>query len=529
MELKNRRIYFMLVVFLILLPIAYSEVRVTNVKSSYNLGENLILGTEVKLERDFNGYEKARIECTDLKSTFYTSPITLRKDELIAADLTPLPIMTQMKGICSVIVSFETVDGSVIEESAGQSFEVSDLLIAELDAVPDTYNPGDNFQIKGVLLNSRQEPISGMLKVNLDNKNYNFYIEGSRFDLSIKLPDSISSGDNKIVLNFQDNKGNFIEKSSTIKIIPKQTGVLIQLNQESYLPYETLNGVVSVVDQAGRVIEGIDLVVKIFKDSKEIYTINQKSGAFNYFLDNSLAPRNYTMLVTTGSVEAKKDFEVKALSKISIVLQNQTLIIRNDGNVAYDNTEQIILSDSSNRIVLDKNVDLKPNETKGIDLSKEVPEGSYTIGLPNGESLENVSIDDNRGIIKKITGANGITGNSVKNVGFGIGTAVVVLILLGLIALFLVSVMGYDVLPWNKKEDGKAVEDEEFAQEEAAKQAIAQMDFKHKEPEKISEDDPALLKQKIKVLEKKVTDLEAEKKLLNGKLYAYRVTQKEKY
>ena len=122
--------------------------------------------------------------------------------------------------------------------------------------------------------------------------------------------------------------------------------------------------------------------------------------------------------------------------------ENGIVTVKNSGNVQYNDEVTIVAESEDDKYLINKKIKLEPGETIVIDLSKEVPQGTYDIILPeetaeaaeqeaavSNESksaeevaenvFQDVPIEDNRNVLKKTAdGMSGITGAVVGAAGY---------------------------------------------------------------------------------------------------------------
>jgi hypothetical protein len=406
-----------------------------NIKDKYNLGEEL--RPEIKISGSgFSGFLMGDILCNTYTNNIYKSYMTLDKESNMT--LENFPVFGQMEGECVLKILLENLDKSVYEEKRSDKFEVSSELIAEIDNFDLDVMPSGQLVMTGFLYNIRKEEIPGMVKVSLDNTFHNFVIQDSSFYVSIPIPADISSGKNNLVLTFEDNKGNSIDELFKLNVIPNPTSISIKINDDIYLPYEKMIADITVIDQAGMAINK-QVLVKLMEDKKVIYSKEQESGIFTYMFDNTFEPGTYKLSASIGDIRKDLLFDIGALEKIESELVNQTVFITNVGNVRYSNITSIYLSNGEEIV---RKISIGPGEKESIDLSKELPEGKYSIVLPTGESIEEVHVDDNRGFFKRFgAGFTSITGNAIRTVTENNVT-------LGIVVLFLVILVGIAILQY---------------------------------------------------------------------------------
>ena len=466
--------YFLLL--LLVLPIVTANIEISNIKDKYNLGENLLPKIEITLDQDFKGFQKTKIDC-DKELTYYAVPKTIKKGKTIV-EIPALETYEEIMGDCKITFILENLDGSIYEKEISNEFKISNKLIFELEQLPSSLNPSEILTLKGTLYNIRNEPILGILKASLEDQTYNYFIENS-INAELKISDSIDLGTKKLILTFEDNLGNFIEKELLVIINSIPTSIEIKFNKEEYDPNEKLTANILLLDQADKIIQNKEMTIKLLGHST-----TQTSGQFEYNIDNSFEPGEYTLEASHNQIRKEYSFKIQEIKQIITEIQNQTVIIKNIGNVNYDSPTQIILENDNKEIILEESLDLNPNEIKEIDLSKETPEGDYLLTLPDNTTT-NITLDDNRNILKK--SAQGITG-AFSNVGTS-GNILAGLIVLALIVALVIGAVKFLEIPSvgimkTKNEDKKHIIKETH--------------------EPFTHEERAHMKNRIKILEKKL-------------------------
>ena len=175
-------------------------------------------------------------------------------------------------------------------------------------------------------------------------------------------------------------------------------------------------------------------------------------------------PGNYFLLSAFENIKEQTSFEVEAVRKIRMQQEKNLIYVENIGNVNYKDEVTIILESDDEKYLINKRINLEPGEKLSIDLSKEVPQGTYDIVLPEeavedtvksedtGDDsdqtedstdvagpvnvIQDVQIDDNRNVIKKTAeGMSSITGAVVGAAGYVASKTTLAAIILVLIIL----------------------------------------------------------------------------------------------
>jgi hypothetical protein len=230
--------WIFIIIIVLAFPAVYGEISLSNLKEEYNIGESIAPTVSIILDRDFNGFQKAEIDCKSYSLMYYAVPKTIRKEGVFTEDLVSLPAFAEIKGKCRIIVSLENKDGTIFESMTSKEFRITDGLVLDLKQSKTFLEPGETLNLKGNLYNVRGEPVSGMLRLALDNRNHNFNIQDGAFSFDIVLPADIKAGKRDIPLTFQDNSGNFAERSISLTVPQVPRKIAIALDNTEYLPYE---------------------------------------------------------------------------------------------------------------------------------------------------------------------------------------------------------------------------------------------------------------------------------------------------
>ncbi|MBD3164310.1 hypothetical protein GF323_03855 [Candidatus Woesearchaeota archaeon] len=433
----------LLLAFLMLVPFSFSEINILGIKQAYNIGEDILPRVNISLEEETEGFRTAKIECSSFSRSYY-----VEQGILSESFLPSLKTFSEMLGRCTLIVQLEKQDSSILGEKRSDAFEVTEKLIPGLDIGVKALNPSDTLNIEGSLYNARQEPVKGMLSARLSDNDYNYVIDDEKFSFGLEIPSDIESGENKLLLTFEDNKGNYADELVLLEIMPKPTSMEAALDDDLYLPYEEINAQIFLLDQAGASLDR-EIAISITKDKESIYSANHSVGIFKYPLDNILEPGEYAFSVSYGGISAEEKFSIAALQQIDNRLEDQKAVITNTGNVDYENRTSIIIVRKDGEIVVEKKVSLKPDESYKIDLSKEMPEGNYSVVLPKGEKIDNVHVEDNRNIFKKASsGLSSIAGNFVRvTKKSNAGLSILIFFLVVIVGLAVLQYYGLPVLP----------------------------------------------------------------------------------
>ena len=158
------------------------------------------------------------------------------------------------------------------------------------------------------------------------------------------------------------------------------------------IPGEELKAIVTLYDHIGLPIEKSSINVRIFGPAEnQLNEAEIESGKeFGMMTHNGLGPGAYYLLSSFGNVRQQSTFTITELRKITMRQEGMLVYVENAGNVDYNDKATIMLEAEGENYLVNKKLELKPGETLAIDLSKEVPSGTYDITLPE-EAFEDAA------------------------------------------------------------------------------------------------------------------------------------------
>ena len=293
-----------------------------------------------------------------------------------------------------------------------QTFEniVSFVLINELYVVSQldklTAFPGDKIQVSGEALTVLQEQIpTASVRIRLNNELYTTQLKDSKFERTILLPDNIKTGSHKLDIIVEDPFGNFgrTDMTLTIQYIAKK--LENRINKLSVNPGESAEITVLLYDQANDLISE-DITLEIFdsENTKIFSDVVKTNNKITIPLPPHTPPGSYRIVSNVLDITRQDNFNVQTIVDADVTIINQTLIIRNIGNVEYKKPVKIEFNRGQYTVI--KKTSLSPNETITINLFDEVPSGEYDIDVFFGDkekSFKNVNIAGKKKIFSNDT------------------------------------------------------------------------------------------------------------------------------
>jgi len=413
--------FLIILAFLIVLPLINADDFSSSFslsKSDVHLGETAILTGNINFNGKSLNQGYALIEFLDLDSIIYTTSAPISNGKF-TSELTftkkpnddPFP-----SGEYSINVVINNGFGSSERYNNIKTLSVNNEISVSSSINKDLPLPGEEIKLAGTAYyKSSSERVSkANIKINFNSKEYSPILNNGDFSTTFTLPLDISSKDNEISIDIEDEYGN--KGSSTLNFNVKgiQYSIKVELNKESFIPGGEIEITPLLYDQSNDLIED-EISIDITNPKKDsVYSrIVSTDGKVTYQIPDYSIPGSWKISVKSSKLETTKTIEIVEYEKLDSRIEGSILVVKNSGNMKYDKELLInAISDGTRSII--KSINLKPGEEAVFDLSKELPQGTYDLEVGN-QKLSNLIIDaDNRNIVKKTTDAIGLTGKAIS-------------------------------------------------------------------------------------------------------------------
>lgn len=400
----------------------------------YNIGDKISLYLLIIPEHSLEGLLKVTLACEDKQLPFFITPITLIAKQQLEEKVPDLTVSKHILGRCRIIMDIISSESIIIEERVIENILTTNKLNLTFDKL-SSYLPGHDIIFSGTLKDMKENNVkNASLHLNFNDRDYDVIIKNGNFKYPIKAPDNIKSGVHYITGIVEDQFGNKADTLTQLVIIPKPTLIDTIINKYTFLPSENVEVIIKLIDQNKELIN--DTIKIAIKNSKGnvIFSENAQSNTkFSYQLDQYAVPGAYIVRAERDEIFTEKIVNVTKVEKLDVSFEGNQLLIKNIGNVKYEDRANIVFESNGKKYILTKKLSLIPGEVIELELSKEVPEGNYSIGLEPADNkftvnyqgyklatdsgikqINDVIIEDKRPLYKKILqGLLGITGGIV--------------------------------------------------------------------------------------------------------------------
>ena len=349
-------------------------------KSSYNIGD------ELSFTIGSDGTEElavANLVCGNSSKMIYYNFFAKNTDE--AKVNVPLKkiFLRDLIGQCHLSL----VSGEVIKESF--EFEISDKININFQFDDKEFNPNDTVSFSGKTSKINQERIDGFAEIGLDEIGLETIVPITKnvFIGEFLLPENVPAGDYILGVfayekdeNGEVTNGGGTNVTITITQQPRNLGIEVPAEVN---PNDEVQFTVILYDQTGRTMDNFSASVKISDvNGESMLDKLTGTGDANYLLIKKNAPYGYwNISAESEGLNYFTTFYVNKNKEAEFAIVNNTLIVRNIGNVPYDKLIEIGIGNHSEV----KGVNISVGHSIGFELS--APDGEYEISIDDGSSL----------------------------------------------------------------------------------------------------------------------------------------------
>ncbi|MFH1210789.1 MAG: hypothetical protein V1645_02620 [archaeon] len=268
--------------------------------------------------------------------------------------------------------------------------------------------PNEKVKIIGEVKTVLQEAVpEASVKITMEENEYIADIKDSKFEYEMQIPATMKSGRHKLKFFVEDNYGNTGTTDANIYVKPVQTTLKLQTNRNTFLPGDTVEISSTVYDQAGDVMTKM-INVDMTAPNGDIAPLESIGSGqkVSFKILQFATPGTWKVGAKTEVLDATQEIDISEVRSIDVSLDNQTIVIWNNGNVEYSDPVVIDLNNGEYKIT--KKAVIKPDEKILIDLTKEAPTGQYDISITGGAIATPKKFQDVIILGKKTKSANTI-------------------------------------------------------------------------------------------------------------------------
>jgi hypothetical protein len=373
-------------ILLLILPVlcislSSAQLTITTPNAKYSLGDELKVSLNANEPSGTEGIISLILSCDSYEAPFFATSVKLNANEPRSFTIEPLKLTTG--GICTIKAELKKVN-EMIDDSETSDFEISSDINLTIQINKKYFLPGEKLEILGSAQKANGLPFTGIGIINFDGVEHNVNTKG-KFAFGITLDQGIQSGEHNILVLMNDSYGNLgsFQDNISVQVVP--TSIDINLNEETFIPGDILSAKIGLYDQANDEINESISVTLYNPWGVDVQTEIIKEGDFNFEFSKDVMPGNWWVYAFSKGIKERKFFYVEEYEKIDADIINDTLKIKNEGNVAYQRPIQILFTSENNTETQVINLDIAVGKTDSFKLN--APDGDYNITI-RGNRLE---------------------------------------------------------------------------------------------------------------------------------------------
>ncbi len=271
-----------------------------------------------------------------------------------------------------------------------ESFSISDALNIYLNTNALNFYPGDVLNVFGDIQTDLDKYVSSaVIEISLDDTTISTSLDQSKFTQDFIIPSDITTGVHEIIVSARDTFGNIGESSLDIEILPLATSLDISTSNTTLMPQDLITITTKLFDQTDKFMAA-ELTLEVYDSENNLVSEKTISSgeSVTYQIPQFASPGLWTTTSiydsTKSEVSSSSSFTIEEVQALDYFIVNDILYLTNIGNVRYSEDINIPVEGVDQEYLISRTKNLDPNETISIDLTDELPTGSYTLNIPTG-------------------------------------------------------------------------------------------------------------------------------------------------
>ncbi len=385
----KRALVLVITLLALFIPWVSAEVFFGPVGSLYNVGDDLMVNATIVSGTASNDYALIHLSCPSGGIDIYRTPLYLQAHEQklvnLVLHLDPI-VIGDLRGACVLQGSYA---GS---KSVSQQFTISSDIAVSVHVEGTPAEPGQTVFVRGTAQKINGQTLEGFVDIKVPDLQVTVGapVHLGIFNASFVVPLKAAAKEYAIFVSAyeQDSRGNMSNRGNVQATLPVAQVIdhlALAFSSMNVLPGTPLTYSPLVYDQSDQVMSK-ELAITVYFPDQQIYTKRLvKSGqAYDLPLPGNATPGYWSIEATLGTTHISKSFFVERVENVSVVLENQTLIITNIGNVPYTKLIEITIGDEKKVT----EINLAVGEVRKLPL--HAPNGSYRIKFFDGSSAQEV-------------------------------------------------------------------------------------------------------------------------------------------
>ncbi|MBS3072982.1 hypothetical protein J4477_04070 [Candidatus Pacearchaeota archaeon] len=384
MDKKRGVVITLIVMTLFLISFVSADIFLINQPNEvYNYGDTL----EVLLGSDGSeGWTSIDLVCSQGFKTLYFQYLYGETEVPITFPLTSA-FLNNLTGECYLSMNFE----DQIKKSS--TFLITNKINVDIKFNREDFFTNENVTFTGSASKANKQPVNGAAKISIGQIGLESIVpvESGKFSGYILFPESAKAGDYNIdVFVYESKNGevtNFDNKTFSLTVLQMPSSLEIQ-SPDNADPGSEIDISAVLYDQAHDPMDGFSTAINVFDvNNQNIKSVLSKAGESTKLIILTNAPQGYwNITAESEKIKTNKVFYVRENKEAEFEISNNTLIIRNIGNVPYDRLIQISIGNTTEI----QHLNLSTGSSLLLELS--APDGVYDVEVNDGDVKSNARV-----------------------------------------------------------------------------------------------------------------------------------------
>ncbi len=414
-------------------------------KDSFQLGDDFtISGSNINFNGEsYNGNAIILLNLNENESYTLLTEVREGNYDYVASfcDLSSCKIESTSGNISVDVKLLDLQLDELHEFSNVLQFVLDDSLDVTLGLENSQLDPGDTMRLTGSAFRAVDSAGIGEMSVLIswDDFETELLEDDNAFEYETVLTNTVMSNYHNITVTVEDEFGNVGVETIRFYVTPVPKWMEVRSNGTEFMPGSDVAITVGVYDQADHDTSNeVEFTLKNSRGSRVVRDILHTNEVYNYQLDEYAIPGEWKLYAEYEDLEAESFFVVREVELLEISLVNQSLLIKNAGNLYYDKNLVIVGEGSGEKKTIDRRTNLDPGEEIVLELYELFDTGYYNVRVTNTGDEYELQIYDPRRVFTKLGDFfGGFTGQAVGKPGTGTSDAptiiMIILLLAGLI------------------------------------------------------------------------------------------------
>ncbi len=382
--------YPLLGIFIVLglLPLVSAMISIAPLQAVYNVGDDLALEFTITRATSAHGFLTSDLSCTEGNTEIYKTPLrsSAGEQKKISIPIKLDKFLTgNLSGKCTIVIMY----GDEITRST--PFEISSEAFV-LAALNETLvQPGGSAAITGSATKKNGKPADGILDAVVSELNImvSTPIKVGLFNFTLPVSSRTRAQTYVLALHAyeRDTDGILINEGRTIvsfRVPQVLTTHEIALERTAISPPGELGYRILAYDQAEEAM-ALESSVTLRSSGQAIEMSERvNTGKLqNWNILWNATPGKWEIEATTGAMKRSKEIIINPVQNVTFALDNDTLIIRNLGNVPYIDSIEVSIGGELKEVP----VHLEVGENARFKLF--APQGKYEVSIQGNNTLTN--------------------------------------------------------------------------------------------------------------------------------------------